>query len=272
MILRGTFFSTTLEMETGCAILVPNRVLTRKDHKVAYLLHGLCGRSGDWLDYTQLPVYAEEYNVVFVMPEVARSFYTDMVFGQKFFSFVADELPTVVKSVFRVSQDREDTMVLGASMGGYGALKCAFSHPERYGACGAFSPACLFLKEGLERQRFHGKTEAMEKRYGKRLLNDFEAIFGSELAWRPEDDILELAKGIPQGTGGPKCYVACGAEDFLRDEVRRFAGEMALRHLDFRYQEWPGVHDWRFFNSALEQALQILLGAAEVPETASENR
>ena len=130
MILRGSFFSNTLEMETGLTVLVPNKSLTGGQHKLAYLLHGLCGRSGDWIDYTMLPVFAEQHGIAFVMPEVARSFYSDMAFGQNYFSYVTRELPEVCRSVFNLSARREDTLVLGASMGGYGALKCALSFPR----------------------------------------------------------------------------------------------------------------------------------------------
>ena len=255
MILRGSFFSNTLEMETGLTVLVPNSSLARGPHKLAYLLHGLCGCSGDWLDYTMLPVYAERYDIAFVMPEVARSFYSDMVFGQKHFRYVTRELPEVCSSVFNLSARREDTLVLGASMGGYGALKCALSFPENYGFCAAFSSAGLFLKEGLEKQRKYGKTEEFEKLYGRQLLNDFEAIFGPELEWRPENEILELAKMAQSQKLKPKLFLACGTEDPMSHDNRRLRDELDKLDLDFRYQEWEGAHDWNFFNAALERAL-----------------
>lgn len=255
MILRGSLFSSTLEMETGLSVLVPNSSLARGPHKLAYLLHGLCGRSGDWIDYTMLPVFAEQHGIAFVMPEVARSFYSDMAFGQRFFSYVSRELPEICRNVFNLSARREDTLVLGASMGGYGALKCALSRPENYGFCAAFSSPCLFLKEGLENQRKYGTTEEFEKRYGRQLLNDFEAIFGTGLGWRAEDEILELAKGVSVQAIKPRLFLASGTEDPLNHDNRRFRDELEKLDLDFRYQEWEGGHDWPFFNAALERAL-----------------
>lgn len=47
MILRGHTFSKILEMETGITVITPNELSDKCKYKVAYMLHGLCGRSGD---------------------------------------------------------------------------------------------------------------------------------------------------------------------------------------------------------------------------------
>ena len=47
-----------------------------------------------------------------------------------------------MQSFFRVSADAgEDTFVAGLSMGGYGALKLALTHPERFAAAASLSGA-----------------------------------------------------------------------------------------------------------------------------------
>jgi len=257
MILRGSVFSKILEMETGITIVTPNDFKTGRTYQVAYLLHGLCGRSGDWVDYTMLPVYANDYNVIFIMPEVARSFYTDMKYGLRFFSYITEELPKICKSVFNISANREDTAVIGASMGGYGALKCALSKPDEYGYCCAFSSACLFLKEGLDIQRAEGETKKFKETYGEQLIKDFQAIFGEQLEWSCQDEILELAKKVNEHSIKPKIYSACGTEDYFHGDNIRFRDEMEKLDFDFTYEEWPGSHDWYFFNEALKKALNL---------------
>lgn len=256
MILRGSNFSRSLEMETGLSLIVPESFQEGVPFKVAYLLHGLCGRSGDWADYTMLPLYARDYQVVFVMPEVGRSFYTDMKYGQRFFRYVSEELPEICKSVLNISEDRENVAVIGASMGGYGALKCALSRPERYGYCCAFSSPCLFLKEGLEVQRAMGETEEFRRAYGGQLFKDFQGIFGERLEWKPENDLCELAKGINVYSEKPSIYLACGTEDRFYDENRRFCEEIGKLGIGFTYEEWAGSHDWVFFNEALKRSLE----------------
>ena len=61
MILRGNVFSKVLEMETGISILFSNNFDRSQDYKVIYLIHGMCGDSSNWIDYTMLPVYANDY-------------------------------------------------------------------------------------------------------------------------------------------------------------------------------------------------------------------
>lgn len=255
MILRGNVVSQCLEMSTGLTILVPDRYEEGHSYKTAYVLHGLRGSSGNWADNTMLPIFAREYNTVFIMPEVARSFYTDMKYGQKFFTYVTEELPVICKSVFHISSKREDTAVIGASMGGYGALKCALAKPEQYSYCAAFSAACLYLKEYLDEYRPPEKREEVRAAFGDQIVSDFLSIYGEELEWKPENEIMYLVEQAEKKTEKPKIYLACGDEDYLHESNARFAGEMKNRNFDFTYEEWPGKHDWYFFNQALEKAL-----------------
>jgi len=262
MILQGHFFSQSLEMKTEFSLVIPNSRLQdppSRPLRTCYLLHGLGGRNNDWIETSQLVIFAEKYDIAFIMPDVGRSFYRDMKFGQRFFTYVSQELPAVAARVFNISSRREDTMILGASMGGYGALNIALSRPEQYAFCGAFAPACLFLKEGLEYQRNHGLTREFVEKFGKQVFHDFQTIFGPELAWNPEDDILELLRNRPHGGLTPSIFMACGTEDqMMIHDNRRFIQRVSDFNPapDLTYREWPGGHDWFFFNQALTTALE----------------
>ncbi|WP_320129882.1 alpha/beta hydrolase family protein [uncultured Sphaerochaeta sp.] len=262
MILRGSFFSTQLEMETGLSIYLPNKALISERHPVIYLLHGLCGNNTDWINYTLLPVFAEQYDAIFVMSEVGRSFYSDMKYGQKYFSYCAEELPQVVKNVFNISAKREDTFVIGASMGGYGALKLALSNPSCYGGCAAFSSACLFLREGLEAMRKNTHEQDVQL-FGKQLVLDFQAIFGPEYRWKPEFEILELAQKALQAGKAPSLYITCGTEDYLMTDNRRFCNDLHKMDYPCTFEEAEGFHNWNFFNQALEKSLQFFFPSKE---------
>lgn len=257
MILRGYVLSKVLEMETGITVVIPNTIKPAGSYRTAYLLHGLYGSSGNWADFTMLPVYADKYDVIFIMPEVARSFYTDMKYGLRYFTYVTEELPRICESIFNISSRREDTAVIGASMGGYGALKCALSRPEQYGYCCAFSSACLFLKEGLDKMRSAEGRKECKDTFGEQLFRDFVSMFGEQLEWDPRNEILELAKKLDVQQIKPKIYSACGAKDSFLEDNSRFAREMKKLSFDFTYEEWQGYHDWYFFNEALQKALRI---------------
>lgn len=259
MILRGTLYSRALEMDTGLTVILPRRRESGLPCRTVYLLHGLCGNSGDWADFTMLPLFAKDYHAAFVMPEVSRSFYTDMKYGQKFFTYVSQELPEICGDVFRVSAAPEDRAVMGASMGGYGALKTALTFPDRFGFCAVFSAACLYLKELFDEHRAHRHEPEFQEKYGAQLPVDFAAAFGEELQWKPELELLHLAR-LVSPSQRPPVYSACGDEDPFLKLNRRFAGDMGRLDWDFTYEEPPGRHDWYFFNGALHRALQFWLG------------
>ncbi|GHT67381.1 esterase [Spirochaetia bacterium] len=257
MILRGEVSSDALGMHTGINVLTSDNFKGNDPYRIVYLLHGLHGDQNSWLDKTMLPVFANDYNAVFVMPAVGRSFYTDMKYGQKYFTYVTEELPEICRKVFNISGRREDTAVMGCSMGGYGALKCALSKPEQYGFCGAISSACLYIREGLDGLR---KDPAPWLKQGgsdaEAIYRDFIAIFGEDFPWKPEIEIMELVKKVQAGKVKPKIYAACGTEDSLCADNRRFKADMEKRSFDFTYEEWPGIHDWHFFNDALKKAMK----------------
>ncbi len=178
-----------------------------------------------------------------------------MKYGFRYFSYITEELPDICKQVFQISAKREDTAIIGASMGGYGALKCALSKPEQYGWCCAFSSPCLFLKEDLEDFKTKGNTKDFISIFGEQLIRDFQSIFGEGYAWNPEDDIIELAKKVSCQSIKPKIYSSCGTEDPFYSYNRRFRDEMTALDPEYTYEEWPGSHDWNFFNEALRKGL-----------------
>ena len=243
-------------MDTGITVFVPNGFHREKHYKITYIIHGLKGNHNTWTDYTLFPFYANDYPSIFILPEVNRSFYTDMMYGQKFYTYVADELPEICRQVFNVSSKREDTAIMGASMGGYGALKLALSKPEQYGYCGAFASACLFLKEKLD---FHRNNESqIVETFGEQINRDFKSIFGPQLDWKPAYEILDLAKKANTLKIKPRIYMACGTDDIVcyEDNVR-FRNEIEKLDFDFIYEEWEGKHDWIFFGEALKKSLAI---------------
>ncbi len=252
MILRGVFFSQQLDMETNLSIVAPDKI-SGQPYKVVYLLHGICGRSGDWIDYSMLPNYAKEYQAIFIMPEVARSFYSDMQYGLNYFSYITEELPLISNSLLNISAKREDTAIIGASMGGYGALKAALSKPQNYGFCGAFSSPCLMLKEHL---KYSEGSKKFKEIFGERLFKDFQAVFGEKIEWNPKEDVIELAKRFNDKVSMPELFLTCGTDDFFYNDNKRFHSILQdLGHHSI-FEEWQGNHDWIFFDEALKRALK----------------
>ena len=259
---HGEIFSATLEMATGLTIAGPDH-FSDVPYQVCYLLHGLCGNDKCWERYTRLPVYAEEHNILFVMPDAARSFYTDMRYGVQYLQYISEELPEICKNLFHISSKREDTFAIGCSMGGYGAIKAAFGHPERFGACAALSPCCLMIGEEMDELRCLPQEQAI-KRYGTQLMRDFTAIFGSELALCPQDNPIRLAEQIAIKQNCPKFYLACGKQDSYLQDCRRYHAILDSLNIQHTYQEFNGAHDWYCFDETLCHTLKWL--TASQPE------
>ena len=255
MILRGNFLSETLHMGTNIQALIPDKA--EGPFRVVYLLHGLHGDQGTWLDNTMLPVYAKNYNTVFIMPEAGRSFYLNLKYGRKYFDYASDELPRLCRKVFNISAGREDTAVMGCSMGGYGALKLALDRPDRFGFCGAISPACLYFKPMLDKLRKDPGPYLKTGPEAEEIMTDLFSLYGDNLEYRGDYDIPELVKNFDFSMPMPKIYVSCGTEDDLRKENLSFRDEMKNTSIDYTYEEWAGGHDWFFFNEALQKTLKV---------------
>ncbi|MGB4406586.1 MAG: alpha/beta hydrolase family protein [Sphaerochaeta sp.] len=170
-------FSGTLMMDTSVTIIFPqNCARIREDrkpfftgpYKVLYLLHGLKQNETSWIRMSSIERYVSQLPLVVVMPSVHRSFYTDQERGFPYFTYVADELPALVKEMFNISSKREDTFVAGLSMGGYGAIKLALSRPEQYGYAASLSGALDMVglrsqQEDTSNERYQSPGQALER-------------------------------------------------------------------------------------------------------------
>jgi putative tributyrin esterase len=110
-----------------------------RERKVLYLLHGLSEDASAWPRYTAIEAIADEYGLVVVMPSVGRSFYADLPNGQSYFTYLMEELPGYLSDVFDLSPKRENTLIAGVSMGGYGAIKAALLYPARFSVAASLS-------------------------------------------------------------------------------------------------------------------------------------
>jgi S-formylglutathione hydrolase FrmB len=191
------------------------------------------------------------------MPEAPRSFYTNLKYGRKYFDYIGEELPEVCQKIFNISAKREDTAVMGCSMGAFGALRLALSKPEQYGFCGAISSACLYFTHILDSLRADPAPYLKTGSEAEETLKDLYAIYGNDLEYRNEYDVPELVKNFPAGKPKPKIFAACGTEYEFRKDNLKFSDEMKNTDFDFTYEEWQGDHEWYFFNEALKKTIEF---------------
>jgi S-formylglutathione hydrolase FrmB len=247
-LVRCDFYSEVLEVGTSLTALLPQAGETQVgvsgtgasgDFPLLYLLHGLSDDATGWQRYTSVERYAAELGVAVVMPQVGRSFYADEPHGGAYWTFLSEELPTVVESFFRVSRRREDTFVAGLSMGGYGALKWALRQPDRFAAAASLSGALDVVGLGRlpERREF------------------FDRVFDGDVP--PDDDLFALLAAADVDTL-PSMYVGCGTEDALYDGNVRFVDEAVADGVDVHVDFGPGEHEWGLWDRAVRDVLAWL--------------
>ena len=87
---KGSIRSQTLGMDTGLTVVLPfdRAAVPETECPAIYLLHGHGENADVWTRMTSAERYANAYGVALVMPEVQRSFYTDMAMGLSYFTYV----------------------------------------------------------------------------------------------------------------------------------------------------------------------------------------
>ena len=249
------FFSDTLAMRCGMRVLIPQRSMAEAQGKpqvkypTLYLLHGYSDDHTAWQRWTSIERYAEKYNLAVVMPSAHNSFYTDMVHGRKYFTFMTEELPTLVRDLFPLSAAREDNFVAGLSMGGYGAFKLALSRPDLYAAAASLSGAvdiCDVVK---------GQGDPNDNAWLAEMRNifgDLEKIPGSS------HDLLTLAQKVSQSKTKPRLFQYCGTDDFLYADNVRVRDFIQPLGFDYHYEEGPGDHSWGYWDTMIQKVLAWL--------------
>src|SRR5215212_6436429 len=234
-------FSETLDMSSAVHVLIPQRTQDkiksgrRPHYRTLYLLHGRTDDHTAWQRQTSIERYVEGLNLVVVMPAVHLSFYTDMAHGGKYWQFISEEVPTLVRELFSLSSDRKDNFVAGLSMGGYGTFKLALMHPERYAAAASLSGG-LDVVDTIRADNPRNDEEKLEML--RNVFGDLKNVPGSK------HDLIALAKQAAEAPVKPRLYQCWGTEDFLYPDNIRFREAIRKLPLDLTYEEGPGEHDW----------------------------
>ncbi|OGV50828.1 MAG: esterase [Lentisphaerae bacterium GWF2_44_16] len=245
------FKSDILKMAMSMDVILPERAALKKTGKmkVLYLLHGMSDDHTIWQRRTSVERYitVNNYNILTVMPNAHRSFYTDMSEGADYWRYVSEEIPGIIKTYFNISTKREDTFAAGLSMGGYGAMKLALRLPHKFAAGASLSGAVDPERFG---RSFEGTETALEFR---RTFGDLDNFSGSE------NDLFHLSSTLAKsGKPRPSIFQCCGTEDFLYADNIKFKKHLKKLKFDLHYEEGPGTHEWGYWDKQIQKVLQWL--------------
>ena len=233
-------FSKALNMYTTVNVVLPE---AGADMPVLYLLHGIADDADAWLNKTAVARYAEQAGIAVVMPDGGLSCYHNMLHGERYMEYIAEELPAMMRRCFPISHRREKSFIAGCSMGGYGALKIGFGYAQNYAAVGCFSSAHAELRSKSRRIQ-----HAMECAYGDGI-DACDAKVQASLA-------AAMTAKAPS-----RLYHAWGDADFIRanaEKMRDWIQGEAHPALEYRSEMLEGRHDWALWDKIAERFLQWL--------------
>lgn len=246
------FQSVVLGMSVDVSVLFPDAERRRQyenkekkpvKYQTLYLLHGFSGDYMSYLRTSNIERYADEHQIMVVMPSVYNSAYTDMKYGLNYFTYLSQELMDFIELNFPSSPHRQDRFVAGMSMGGYGAYKLGLSCPDKFSAIGGVAGS--YHAE----YRYQGKVTT--------ISTLCEALYGDPPAITPEvHDIFTLMKNLKErGEELPRMYTCCGYED------RRYQDSVDLKEfadaleIPLVFEHGHGKHDSVFFDEYIQKIL-----------------
>jgi S-formylglutathione hydrolase FrmB len=242
-----TFRSVALNRDMQYRVILPSSIAAGAKLPVVYLLHGGDGNFRNWSNYSDVAKFAER-GLILIMPEGDESYYMNAVERpqDRYEDYIVNDLIADVESEFPVAVGRAGRAIVGVSMGGFGAVKIALSHPDLFIFAGGISPAIdvpsrPFSIKRIPQWRHH------------------RAIFG---AWgtvtRRNGDPFMLARSVDPAKA-PYLFLTCGEQEGLLPANRNFAALLEQRHFRYEFHVVTGGHDWNQWDARLPSVFQSLI-------------
>lgn len=244
------FFGKTLGKMANLWAVLPQEP---GPYPVLYLLHGYSDNHSAWMRRTSLERYVEGKKLIVVMPDGWVSYYSnDPRCGLlPYEDHIIKDVVRTVDRLLPTIDAREGRGVAGLSMGGYGAMKLAMKHPEMFAAASSLSGAVEWTHGPIEETIHGGRAEA------------FEAVREDGA-----NDCFKLAEGLVKKRRKPALRLDCGEEDFLIEANRTFHAHLDAIGYDHTYAEYPGEHNWDYWDAHLPETLDFMVEHLQTPAEA----
>jgi S-formylglutathione hydrolase FrmB len=230
-------------------------------YPVVFFLHGLWEDSDRWFDRGGGASFDSAIKekrlppVIVIVPDAGFSFYSDTLDGKKPYArFFIEEMVPWADKTFRTTARREGRLIGGNSMGGFGALKFAFGHPELFSAVGVHSPAILPENPSDASPRAQRTLRFLAER------GVLAAIFGDPIdvdKWKAANPLTLAASAKLDPPIG--IYVDCGEEDeYEFDEgCRLLSAALNKRKIAHDFAIRPGDHGWAYIRASLPHLIKF---------------
>ena len=246
-----------------CVLLPPSYDSAAANHSaqrypVLYFLHGLgeneqtLFKTGGWNLIEDLRQQHKLGDFLIVTPEAKASFYVNSAGKVRYSDFFLQEFVPYIETNYRIRRERKARAVSGISMGGYGALRFAFSYPDVFSAVSAQSAALM--------------TESPQEldaalRAGTPLGKLLGSVFGNPInvaRWK-ENDPFSLARENRVAIGKLAIYFNCGRDDEYGFEVGATALDKQLQeeHIKHEFHLYPGNHSASYFGAHIGEVMEF---------------
>ena len=264
-VLKFNFLSKDLGLQTNVTIILPSFSYTdmvneRKEvyvpgmkFQTLYLLHGGFGDDSDYVNFSNIVRYADVNKLAVVMPSASNSFYANLEYGPKFWDYLSEELPKVCRSMFPLSEKREDNFVGGLSMGAFGAMKLALKKPDMFAAALCMSGASVNPDKIIELKDLINGLEDDGP-----AISRIEVIYGDLKKYKgsDEDMFLQAKQNVDQGRVLPEFFITCGSSDEILDIAVEAKDHLTRLGYNVFYEETPGCgHNWDYWDMILRKAI-----------------
>jgi S-formylglutathione hydrolase FrmB len=230
-----------------------------KRYPVLYFLHGLGDNeqtlfnSGGWTMLDDLRKQQKMADYLIVTPEAKRSFYINSADGSvRYSDFFLQEFLPHIETKYRITPGRAGRAISGISMGGYGALRFAFAHPELFSAASAQSAALITDTP---------KTLDSAAQTGAPLMQVLTTVFGNPINvphWNENSPFL-LAKKNAAALRKTAIYFNCGQDDNYGFEKGAAAlhDELKKENVKHEYHSYPGDHSLTYFLEHFAEVMEF---------------
>jgi S-formylglutathione hydrolase FrmB len=228
-------------------------------YPVLYFLHGLGDNeqtlfnSGGWTLLDDLRNQHRLGDFLIVAPEGRRSFYINSADGSvRYNDFFLQEFRPHIESKYRIREGRAGRAISGISMGGFGALRFAFAHPELFSAVSAQSAALITES-----------PQAMDaaSRTGAPLAGVLGAVFGKPINvphWNA-NSVFVLAKTNAAALKRMAIYFNCGQDDNYGFEkgAASLHDELEKAGVKHEYHPYDGDHNLTYFLAHFAEVMEF---------------
>jgi S-formylglutathione hydrolase FrmB len=231
----------------------------QRRYPVLYFLHGLGQNeqtlfsTGGWSLIEDLRRQHKIIDFLIVAPDGGRSFYINSADNSfRYSDFFLQEFMPQIESRYRVRAGRQARAITGVSMGGYGALRFAFSHPELFSAVSAQSAA--LITQTPQELSAAGKSNGS-------LGGLLRSAFGQPINlqhWH-QNSVFTLAKSNAPGLRKLAIYFNCGQQDDFgfEDGAATLHQQLQRENVWHEYHSYAGDHSLSYFLSHMGEVMEF---------------